>query len=439
MTGALLLALTCLPAAAQTPPFTDSFAQQDGLIANEYGYRNPTSTDAVRSADWDVPSGSLFVQRGIAFTGVPDGTPANARSTNGTHSAVFRLLTSRGDFGDVDVTFQLLNEGLTASDVTPAVPWDGCHVALRYRDEGQFYYASVNRRDETAVIKKKSGETFYDLTETIPAAVPFNLWQKVRVSVKDNPDGSVWIALWRDNKLLAQALDAGAAGGPAYRGVGKVGLRGDNARLRFGHFHVDAIAAPGAAALPPQVLGVTPTNVTADSATLLWSTDQEALERVEYGPTAGYGLEVPWRTSQGSRSHAVTLTGLLPATQYHVRVWARGRGGAEGSSGDVTFTTRLTSDLAAPSVVIVSPQQGQTLAGTVALVCNAVDDVAVAGVQWQLDGSDLGPEATAAPFSYVWNSSQSANGPHRLTATARDAAGHRTLSAPVTITITGGR
>jgi hypothetical protein len=61
--------------------------------------------------------------------------------------------------------------------------------------------------------------------------------------------------------------------------------------------------------------------------------------------------------------------------------------------------------------------------------------VAVAGVQFQLDGVNLGAEITSAPFTRAWNSMTTTNGAHTLTAVARDSSGKTTTSAPVTINV----
>src|SRR5207249_10311976 len=52
-----------------------------------------------------------------------------------------------------------------------------------------------------------------------------------------------------------------------------------------------------------------------------------------------------------------------------------------------------------------------------------------------LDGANLGVEDAAAPYSVSWNTTTASNGSHTLTAVARDAAGNRTTSAAVTITV----
>jgi hypothetical protein len=59
----------------------------------------------------------------------------------------------------------------------------------------------------------------------------------------------------------------------------------------------------------------------------------------------------------------------------------------------------------------------------------------VVGVQFQLDGANLGAEVTVSPYSVSWNTSSATNGTHTLTAIARDAAGNRTTSSAVIVTV----
>jgi hypothetical protein len=93
------------------------------------------------------------------------------------------------------------------------------------------------------------------------------------------------------------------------------------------------------------------------------------------------------------------------------------------------------ADATPPTVSLMSPASGATVAGPVAVQANASDDVGVAGVRFQLDGQNLGVEALQAPYGLTWNTATVADGPHTLTAIARDAAGHRTTSPTVTVTV----
>jgi len=75
------------------------------------------------------------------------------------------------------------------------------------------------------------------------------------------------------------------------------------------------------------------------------------------------------------------------------------------------------------------------VSGTVVVSASASDNVGVAGVQFKLDGANLGAEATSAPYSVSWDTTATANGTHTLTAVARDAAGNSATSGAVTVTV----
>lgn len=244
--GAALLVddqrLTCAPADAS---FYDGFDRAPGLITNEYAYWNPTSPLAVTSPDWQQTSGSLFARNGVAWSGRPDGSAPDALSTTATDSAVFRVNTARYDFGNVDVAFRLRVAGLTTTDRTPAQAWDGVHIFLRRRSESELYYASVDRRDGSVVIKKKcdggttNGGTYYTLASSPAGAypIPLGAWQAVAAGVHDNADGSVHLQLWRDGALVLDTVDAGTGCTPL-TGAGSTGIRGDNTEFEVGDFTV---------------------------------------------------------------------------------------------------------------------------------------------------------------------------------------------------------
>jgi len=96
--------------------------------------------------------------------------------------------------------------------------------------------------------------------------------------------------------------------------------------------------------------------------------------------------------------------------------------------------TAPSTDTIAPTVAITAPAPG-TVAGTTTIAAAATDNVAVAGVQFQIDGINAGAEAIVAPYSIAWKTTLVADGSHTLTAVARDAAGNVTTSAPVIVTV----
>src|SRR5205809_1064909 len=88
----------------------------------------------------------------------------------------------------------------------------------------------------------------------------------------------------------------------------------------------------------------------------------------------------------------------------------------------VTVSNGAPPDTTAPTVAMTSPASGSTVSGPVAVSANASDDVAVVGVQFQLDGAALGAEDTTAPYSVSWDTTSAVPGCNTLTAIARDAA-----------------
>jgi len=87
-----------------------------------------------------------------------------------------------------------------------------------------------------------------------------------------------------------------------------------------------------------------------------------------------------------------------------------------------------------PVVSVTSPANGSTVSGTVTLSANASDDVGVAGVQFQVDGANVGAEDTSAPYSVTWDSRLAGNGPHTVKAIARDTS-NQVANATVSVTV----
>jgi hypothetical protein len=88
-----------------------------------------------------------------------------------------------------------------------------------------------------------------------------------------------------------------------------------------------------------------------------------------------------------------------------------------------------------PQVAVTSPANGAVVSGTITITANASDNKAVAGVQFKYNGNNIGAEDTTAPYSVTGDTRTVPDGSYTLTAVARDAAGNRTTSSPVTITI----
>lgn len=117
---------------------------------------------------------------------------------------------------------------------------------------------------------------------------------------------------------------------------------------------------------------------------------------------------------------------------------------SDGSLSDNhTFTWSVTSptpvDTTPPVVALTAPANNATVSGKKAtLSATASDGGGIAGVRFMLDGAVITIEDTTPPYTLDWNSTTATNGPHQLTAVARDAAGNIGVSPAISITVKNG-
>jgi Bacterial Ig domain len=147
--------------------------------------------------------------------------------------------------------------------------------------------------------------------------------------------------------------------------------------------------------------------------------------------------QVTWANSRGGSGTAAGTTNwsvggvTLQVGTNVITVIARD---ATGNSGTATLTVTL-SDSTPPTVAVTAPTSGTTVTGAVTVSANASDNIGVAGVQFKVDGANLGAEVTKPPYAITWNSATIADGTHVLAAVARDAAGNLGISAGATVTV----
>jgi hypothetical protein len=195
----------------------------------------------------------------------------------------------------------------------------------------------------------------------------------------------------------------------------------------------------------PAISTVSAPLIGTSSATITWATNESSDSQVEYGTTASYGSA----TQSGSMvtSHSQALSQLAANTLYHYRVKSRDTTGNLATSADGTFTTvAVTSPPPPPapatsavSVSISAPSAEAIVTGKITISASASADLGVAGVQFKIDGKNFSSENTTAPYSVTWNAANYASGFHTLNAVVRDKAGHLSTSAPIRVTVKGGR
>jgi poly(hydroxyalkanoate) depolymerase family esterase len=91
----------------------------------------------------------------------------------------------------------------------------------------------------------------------------------------------------------------------------------------------------------------------------------------------------------------------------------------------------------APTVSLTAPANGANLSGAVTISATASDDVGVDRVEFLLDGTLLGSDAST-PYSISWNSATASTGNHTLQARAFDLVDNVGTSATVTVNVLEG-
>ena len=188
---------------------------------------------------------------------------------------------------------------------------------------------------------------------------------------------------------------------------------------------------------PPAITNIATSNLTASSVTVTFSTSEAATGGVSYAP----GVACPCTDVYGpvGITHVVTLTGLASDTAYQFVVKATDGAGNLQVSPPMSFRTLvLPPDTTPPTVAMVRPLAG-TVTGTVVVEATATDNLGVASVQFKVDGVNLGAADASAPYSISWDTTTVPDGPHTITAEARDAANNlSTASVGVTVSQSPG-
>jgi uncharacterized protein (TIGR03790 family) len=86
-----------------------------------------------------------------------------------------------------------------------------------------------------------------------------------------------------------------------------------------------------------------------------------------------------------------------------------------------------------PKLTFSAQQDGYTYSGALTLSADVFQSVE--GVQFQVDGQNVGPELTQPPYLAIFQTTSDDNGPSLLTARTRDASGNILISDPVPIII----
>ena len=186
--------------------------------------------------------------------------------------------------------------------------------------------------------------------------------------------------------------------------------------------------APCSDATPPSPpAGLTETSATQTSATVAWasSTDNVAV--------AGYGVFVDGASVGTTAATTYSVSGLTCGSTHTVAVDAFDSAGNHSTRASMSASTSVCSDTTPPTVSVTAPAGGATVSGTVPVTASASDNVAVASVEFWVDGAKEATD-TSAPYSYSWDTTQVLGGPHTILVKAFDPSNNSaSTSAGVTV------
>ncbi len=177
--------------------------------------------------------------------------------------------------------------------------------------------------------------------------------------------------------------------------------------------------------LLPVISNISVSAITANSATITWTTDQLSDSFIEYGMTTSYGSSASDATL--TASHTITLSNLISGTTYHFKATSTNSYGFSSSSGDLTF--KISSPLI--SLTITFPSDGGSI---------SVRDTIIEGTIMHARGSETGVVvngmlANIYGNEFVVNHVPLVEGPNAITATATDIDGN---TDTVSITVNAG-
>lgn len=108
---------------------------------------------------------------------------------------------------------------------------------------------------------------------------------------------------------------------------------------------------------------------------------------------------------------------------------------AISNTGYIGAINSPPADTTPPVVSVTNPIDSSTVSGDIAFSANATDAVGVVGVQFKIDGVNVGAEDTSSPYSITIDTTTLTDASHSFTAVARDAAGNSTTSSTISVTV----
>ena len=417
-----------------------------GLAAGTYYYK-VTAEDAAGN----VGAASNEASATVADTTPPSAPGTLAATVTGSTAGLNWVASS----DNVGVVRYNVHRGLSSGFTPTAANRIAQPSDTTWSDVGLAtgtYYYKVIAEDAAGNLSPASNEVSVTIADASAPSAPTGL----AASATGNSVGLSWTASTDDVGVIRYNVHRGASAGftptTANRIAQPAGASYTDAGVAPGtyYYKVTAEDAAGNVSAASNEASVTISDTTAPTApsaltatangtsiSLSWTaaTDDVAVARynVHRGTGAGFTPTAANRIAQPTGT-SYTDAGLAVGTYYY-KVTAEDAAGNLSAASNEASATIASADTVPPTVALTAPTGGATVSGQVDVNANATDNRGVAGVQFKVDGQNLGAEDTVAPYTVSWDTRAEVNGSHSLTAVARDAAGNTKTSAAVSVTV----
>ena len=170
---------------------------------------------------------------------------------------IFRLITKSVWKNFTQECYFKINRYILSTDSHRAAS-NGLLLFNRYQDGDNLYYTGI-RVDGTVVVKKKFKGAYFTMAQATlysgkydrksnPNLLPIDTWIGLRSEVRDNPNGTVSIKVYRDKdwsgdwQLVLTATDDGKKyGGAAIKSEGYAGIRTDFMDVEFDDYKIEEL------------------------------------------------------------------------------------------------------------------------------------------------------------------------------------------------------
>ena len=195
-----------------------------------------------------------------------------------------------------------------------------------------------------------------------------------------------------------------------------------------------AIGATGSSNANPGVPNVT--IVSTRNGSWVFGVGNDFDKAIARTPASGQSLVHQYLSPTGDTYWVQMQNAVTPSSGTLVFINDTAPTGDRYNMSAVEVLPSLGNNPPPPTVSLTSPISGRAVALTTTIAANATDgNYGIQGVQFLVDGNNIGSEVTVAPYAVNWDTTTVSAGQHTLTAVAFNNAGVSSTSAAIVVNV----